>query len=270
MKKKNKENEVFQIPIDLIKNFDNSRLRLDDDEDVASLMTDIRHRGLLQPIGILKEGNNYIIRFGNRRLLACKKLGWKTISAILSDRDLNEDSFMADNIAENYHRKQMSPIEIAEQCKSYKARGYSLSEIAVLFTMPVGKIEKAIKVEESSPKAFKDIIRYTKAGKHAKQGKISLTAANEIVSLGLNDESKQALFAAARKEDLTGSQIRLIKRLMMGGLSLEKSLQTYKDYKSFSVEIPLKIVELKKYEMSNVNFFKGLLNGSIKPNIKLL
>ncbi len=58
-----------KYPIKDVKDFDNSRIRTEK-SDMVPLMEDIKHRGLLQPIGVLENNGNYIVRFGNRRLVS--------------------------------------------------------------------------------------------------------------------------------------------------------------------------------------------------------
>lgn len=268
------KSETVEIPIDLIKNLENSRIR-STEQEISPLMEDIKHRGLLQPIGVVKEGNEYIIRFGNRRLTACRKLGWKTIPAIISNRELNEDSFMADNIAENFHRLDLSPIELAQQCKSYLAKGYNASEISVLLTMPIGKIKSAIGIEKESPELFKKAIIYMKQGQHLKKdrkGKLPKSVAGEILTFSnyLSNKDKNELLEIARKDELSGPQIRLIKNLIKSGFKLEEAIKENNLYKMCYCEIPIKIKELKKYDIDFLNLIKGFITGKIKPNKELL
>ena len=62
--------------------------------DLDPLMRSIESLGLLQPIGV--DSDNYLV-YGERRLRACTKLGWKDIPVIVVDchplkaeRDENE------------------------------------------------------------------------------------------------------------------------------------------------------------------------------------
>lgn len=265
---------IIQIPIDLIKHLDNSRLRIEE-ADVSSLMTDIKNRGLLQPIGVLKVGEEYILRFGNRRLMACKKLGWKTISAIISDRELNEDSFMADNIAENVHRIDLTPMELSNQCNSFLTRGFTVSEIASLLNMPFSKIEQAIKTVTSAPEAFKQGISYMKLGQNQKanrKGKIPASVAGEINTFSqyLTEKEKINLYEIAKEDSLTGPEIRLIKNMMKSGLTLEESRKRKNEYHMCTAELPIKKSELKKYDTGFTELVKGFISGKIPPNKNLL
>lgn len=267
-----KQERVEEVPINLVKKLDNSRLRIDE-RDLVPLMEDIKHRGLLQPIGVIKEGEEYIIRFGNRRLQACRKLGWETIPAIISPRELDEDSFMADNIAENLHRVDLTPIELAKQCKSFLERGYSVSEIAAILTKPKGQIVTALGIAKSSPKSFERSISYIQRGDiNNKKGKISATVAGEILTFSqyLSDKEKERLLEEAKRKELSGGQIRLIKNMIRNGMTVEEALRKHKEYKMCAIELPFRISELKKHEGTFADLIKGLIKGTIKPNKKLI
>jgi len=267
-----KDERLIEIPIDLIKKLDNSRLRIEE-KDLVPLMEDIKHRGLLQPIGVIQEGSEYIITFGNRRLEACKKLGWKTIPAILRDRELNENSFMADNVAENIHRVDLTPIEFANVCQGYLNKGYSLSETASVLGEGIGKIKNALKISERTPEEFKKTISYIKgnAEKQNKKGKISVAVANQIFVPFLKREYQEKLLNEAKKNELTAEQINLIKSLLSNGCSFNKALEVYKDYKICSCAIPFNKKELEKYNgVSVIKLISGFISGEIPNNKKLL
>jgi small-conductance mechanosensitive channel len=56
------------------------------DSDVEALMHNIKEHGLLQPMVLQRQpGGGYKILAGALRLIACKRLGWKTVPAIVSD-----------------------------------------------------------------------------------------------------------------------------------------------------------------------------------------
>ena len=90
-----------QIPIDKIETWDNSRIRIEKDS-LSSLMTDIQQKGLLQYIKVWKDPDKdrYILILGHRRLESCKLLGWKTIPAIVVDKeDLDFQKFITQNLS---------------------------------------------------------------------------------------------------------------------------------------------------------------------------
>ena len=264
--------KIEEIQIKQIKCLDNSRLRTDSG-NLATLMEDIKHRGLLQPIKVSKQDNSYVILFGNRRLEACRKLGWKTISCIVTKTKINKERFMADNIAENFHREDLTPFEIANGANQYIKQGYSIGEISVLTSIPKNKIISCMKMIRSAPKQFKKAISFVK-GREDKKGRIATSVANEIFNesySNLSKTQKGSLLNKATKDGLTSGQIRLMKYLMAQGLSFTKAKTEYKKYQLVGVTIPLKKSELKKYEIKSfTNFISCFIQGLTKPNKKLI
>lgn len=55
----------------------------EENEKITDLMKDIQERGLLQPIVVSPRAGGYAISVGHQRLQACRRLGWKTIPAIV-------------------------------------------------------------------------------------------------------------------------------------------------------------------------------------------
>jgi len=261
--------EFMDIPIDLVKSLDNSRLRITN-EDISPLMEDIKHRGLLQPIGVIKSEGVFIIRFGNRRLEACRKLGWKTIPAIVEDKKINVNSFMADNVAENVHRVDISPVELSNVVAGYRERGLSLSEICVLLSLSKSRVEHALRISKFAPEEFKEHIQSIRTNT-PKKGKIAISVANEILTnRGTTQEQQKELFKLAKSNDLSGGDIRIMNNLMGSGLSFEKSKKNFKNYKILSVELAVDAKEFAKYKLNHKELVKAFIKGTIQANPALL
>ena len=104
--------KVKEIEVSKIESVENIRSKID--LDVSELMSSIKSYGLLQPIGLFGTGvSGYVIVWGNRRLTACKKLGWKTIPGVILDsEELSENDFILHHIVENEQRIPLSPFEL--------------------------------------------------------------------------------------------------------------------------------------------------------------
>ncbi len=87
-----------------------------EDAGLEDLANSIKEKGLLTPI-IVKKNNDdsYGLIAGQRRFLACKRLGWGTIPAIIRDITDDTDATII-SLIENVHRADMNPID--------KARAY--------------------------------------------------------------------------------------------------------------------------------------------------
>lgn len=87
-----------------------------EDAGLSELANSIQEKGLLNPI-IIKPNSDgtYGLIAGQRRYLACKKLGWKTIPAIIREITDDTDATII-SLIENVHRADMNPMD--------KARAY--------------------------------------------------------------------------------------------------------------------------------------------------
>ncbi len=103
--------KILAIDIDRIKpNPFQPRKEIAQDK-VDELAQSIRVSGLIQPIVVRRIGDNYQLVVGERRYLACKKLGWKKISAsvkVISDSDMATNALI-----ENLQRENLNIIEEA-------------------------------------------------------------------------------------------------------------------------------------------------------------
>lgn len=126
-----KKDMVLELPVDKIlpnpfqprKNFDKTAL-----EELAG---SIKKHGLLQPIVVKQDGENYVIIAGERRFRATKLLGSQNIKAIVADMKSQNLRELA--LIENIQREDLNPIELANSYKElideYSITQDALSEI---------------------------------------------------------------------------------------------------------------------------------------------
>ncbi|MGA2514813.1 MAG: MT-A70 family methyltransferase, partial [Candidatus Limnocylindrales bacterium] len=106
--------DVSSLPIDAIRVGPRHRK---DMGNIDVFAADIAARGLLQPIGVSPDG---MLIFGQRRILACRKLGWSEIPV----RVLDLDDMLGAEAAENTMRLDFAPSEavaIAEALRDREA-----------------------------------------------------------------------------------------------------------------------------------------------------
>jgi len=106
--------QIIELPMNLIdEDKDQPRYRFGE-ESLQELVNSIGEIGLLSPIKVRKaEGGRYKIIYGNRRFLACSKLGRETIPAIVSEAT-DETEIYLEQVAENLTREGFTPIEEGE------------------------------------------------------------------------------------------------------------------------------------------------------------
>jgi len=117
-----------------------------EDTSLDDLANSIKEKGLLNPIIVQKKDDGtYDLIAGQRRFLACKKIGWDTIPAIIREKMDDTDATII-SLIENVHRADMSPIDkakayqkIYEKYKDYdkvaRETGVSVSTIKKYLTL---------------------------------------------------------------------------------------------------------------------------------------
>ena len=81
-----------------------------DPGDISGLMESLKNYGQLTPIIINRK---YELIAGFRRLQAAKRLGWKSIEAVMIDKPTERQKLEVE-IEENVQRLELSPEEIAD------------------------------------------------------------------------------------------------------------------------------------------------------------
>lgn len=81
------------------------------EEKIAELTQSIKTYGLLQPVIVRRAGRGYQLVAGERRVIACKKLGLKTIAATV--KSLSDSAMAAVALIENLQRENLNYIEEA-------------------------------------------------------------------------------------------------------------------------------------------------------------
>lgn len=228
-------NRIEFIDIDRIKFLENPRSILRE-KDLASLMESIRNQGLQQPIGLIKLSNGeYMLKFGSRRLTACKKLGYDKIRAEVTDDDLNKTDLLLVSIAENLHRKDLNPVELGSACERLKEGGLSESEIAVRLAQPIGRIRSAIKIFRTLPKKYHQYTEFhltgtRRSGKIPANVLIKLIQVKKHMGLKISDYDFNRLFEYMRVNDMNRTRLELIVDLMSRGMTLSQAFKENENY----------------------------------------
>lgn len=78
-------------------------------EKIEELAQSIKANGLIQPVVVRRAGSGYQLVVGERRYLACRMLGWKTISATV--KTLADSDMATIALIENLQRENLNFIE---------------------------------------------------------------------------------------------------------------------------------------------------------------
>lgn len=147
--------EVKDIRMDLI-NVSSLNTRKDlgagtEDTGLDDLANSVKEKGLLNPIIIRKEDDGtYNLIAGQRRFLACKKLGFDTIPAIIREKMDDTDATII-SLIENVHRADMSPIDKAKAYQKIYERYKDNDKVARETGVSISTIRKYLTLLNLSP-----------------------------------------------------------------------------------------------------------------------
>lgn len=110
-KDKNDDNGYSLIDINLIKSNESQPRKSFDDEKIMELAESIKSNGIIQPLILRKDKDEYIIVAGERRWRAAKYIGIKEIPSVIMD--LTEKQILEISLIENLQREDLNSIEEA-------------------------------------------------------------------------------------------------------------------------------------------------------------
>jgi ParB family chromosome partitioning protein len=177
------EETVHSLPIDRLRpNRFQPRSRFDD-AAIEDLAASIRAQGIVQPLVVTPEGDDYAIIAGERRWRAARKAGLEQVPVVVrqvaDDRELLELA-----LVENLQRTDLNPIEEAEAYAALQEKfGLSQEEVAARVGKARTTVTNALRLLRL-PDEVLDLLR---------EGR--LTAGQARPLLGLQDADAQIQLA---------------------------------------------------------------------------
>ena len=142
---------VRQLPIEEIEPSPHQPRRDFDEQALTALAQSIDRNGLLNPVSVraLPQGG-YCLIAGERRLRACRLLGWSRIPALVWQKD--EADAAALTLAENLHRSDLNYLEEAEGIlRLISLGGLSQAQAAALLAMSPSALSNKLRLLRLSP-----------------------------------------------------------------------------------------------------------------------
>lgn len=131
--------------------------RLDiDPEKIAELAASISEVGLLQPILLRPVNARYELVAGHRRFLACQRLGFSAINAVVQKMDDQKAAII--RASENLSREDLTPLEESIIFTNLITRHeMSLEQVAKKFGYKPGTIKRRLEILRMPPQ-LKDAV----------------------------------------------------------------------------------------------------------------
>lgn len=117
-----------------------------EDSGIAELASSIQQQGLLSPpiVRPLPDGR-YEVLVGQRRLLACRKVGLDPVPCLIR-KDLDDADAVTLSLVENVHRADMHPLDKARALKKLYDRYQSYDRVARESAWSVSTVKKYIQL----------------------------------------------------------------------------------------------------------------------------
>jgi len=158
---------LLEIPLSNIKVNPFQPRKHFDEKALFELSESIKHHGLLQPIVVVEEMEEYVLIAGERRFRASKMAKTKTIKAVVVSATSEEMRELA--LIENIQREELNAMELA---KSYEelieVHAITQEELSGLIHKSRSAITNTLRLLQLSPKAQKAIVEKTISAGHAK------------------------------------------------------------------------------------------------------
>lgn len=183
--------EMHSLTLDEIrKNPFQPRLEFDQ-EQLEELAASIREHGVLHPVVVrpVKEGFELVV--GERRLRACKLLGWESIPAIV--REMSDSEVAEIALIENVQREGLTFFEEAEGYRRLiEEFGLTQDELAERLGKSQSAIANKLRLLRLNPDVREHISREMLSERHARallriqEEDVQLEAVKTIVERGYN------------------------------------------------------------------------------------
>lgn len=161
--------EIIELEIGAVQSEEHSQRIETDADQILEMAASIQSEGLLQPITVKRDGEGYVVVFGHTRLEALKTLGWEKVPVIVATGD--EASMRSKTFAENFFRKDLTPLELAVGiADEYKSERMTIERMAHVFKKSPDWVRRQIAIC-SWPSDIHEAIHH---------GKLSISAAANL------------------------------------------------------------------------------------------
>ncbi|MDV3427914.1 MAG: ParB/RepB/Spo0J family partition protein [Bacillota bacterium] len=214
------DNSIQKISLNKIKPNSQQPRKIFNQEKIIELASSIKEHGIIQPLVLKQEEENYIIIAGERRWRAAKYLNLQEVPAVIMD--ISDEELLQVSLIENIQREDLNPIEEA----------LAYDKLINQFNLTQEELsEKVGKSRPSIANSLRLLNLDSRVRDYIIQGLLSEGHGRAI--LGLKDKNKQ--FFASKKVISNKLSVRDTEKLVKN-LELEKEV-TVKEVNPFINDI---------------------------------
>ncbi len=247
------KSDIIEIHVDDIKLNPYQPRKIFNEEKIKELSDSIVRNGLIQPIAVTRENDQYLLIAGERRLRATKLAGITLIKAIIFDVDNAKLRELA--LIENIQRDDLNIIEVA----------YSYAGLVNDYNITHEELAKIVSKSRSS---ISNILRLLTLSNYAQKmlgsEKITLGHAKLIVGLTEDEQTLIVDSIIGQKLSVRETEI-LVKKIKDSTINTQDTVQKinnksnidYKPLDTLKKELNEKNLEMKV----DKNYFKIKINS---------
>ena len=193
------------------------------ENSIKELAQTLDKEGLLQPIVIREDGEEYEIIAGERRFRAAQLLGWEKIPAIVNNMDDDQAAFLA--LIENLQRENLNPIDEAKAYTNLmKLNNLTQAELAKDMGKSQSYVANKLRLLKLTPKVQSYLASGEISARHGRalvglSERDQSRVVDEILANNLNVKETEEIikdldeYFAKKNEDKTEKKKRFAKRM---------------------------------------------------------
>jgi ParB family chromosome partitioning protein len=203
-----------------------------DPQGICSLADSIAENGLISPIAVRRAGERYQLIAGERRLMAFRLLGEKTIPAIVQQADDRQSAVLS--LVENLQRRDLNFLEEAAAIAALiESEGFTQQQVADRLGMAQSTVANKLRLLRLPPRAAQALLKAGLTERHARA--LLLLAQDERLDRAVARIAKEQLNVAQTEQMV---QQMLKNRPQKGGkLLILKDLRLFTSAISRAVEV---------------------------------
>ncbi|HLI28310.1 MAG TPA: ParB/RepB/Spo0J family partition protein [Chloroflexota bacterium] len=183
---------------------DPDNVRRADADDLDALAASIRTHGLLQPLGVAREGAGYRVVYGNRRRAAAVRAGLRRVPCLLVEASPAER--LVQQLVENLQRRELNPLDQAAALARLRAT-LQQREPALAGRALDEAVGRAVGLSAATVRRYLGLLALVPAvQERIRAGELTVTQAQHLVAI--EDPLRQeALAQLAVERDLSAAAV---------------------------------------------------------------